>query len=601
MRQMIIAAAMLVLAGCAHVTNERFCANAGGNGDCAYDAAGGYRFDPLKAPDARDPKAHRDTLVFLTLSGGGVRASALAYGTIEALNTIPSPTGAAGRTLMDEVDVVSSVSGGSVAAGWLAQNGPKAFPPAEDAAEDPHANAMEQFMYKGAMAEIAARGLNPVALLRYAVTDYQRSDVFAGVLADRLYGDATYSDVARRYTTDPRQPFVILNATDVGHETRFPFTQNRFDLLCSDLRSYRLAAAVGASADFPMAISATGLTNYSAHATGCGLSGRAAEAWRKEGPPRWISTYARYSDTILPSLYEHSDDGGIADGTLAHQTGHYDSPASNGLLALRTAREAHDYIDPIPNDSFIHLLDGGLADNLGIESALQLEDSSGHAPGLFQRLLPPRSCYPAYGKVSHVLFVVMNARSRSPVGIDAGVYPPDLFTTILRVIDTSLDNSILDMQNYLTSELQAIAAPPTRARSNDSAADEVRWVHCADGWMPIHAADESCVSLDPKSAVPVCFIPRIVTVDFELIPDKACRDHFWQLGTTWTLSKDEIRRLILLPQVLLRRSRELRDFYAKYAAFHGRDRVDAAFKAWSDTGGAADPFSEVCKDWNQEP
>jgi len=602
-RTLSVVTAALVLAACAHTTNRSLCdaASAGANPTpCAYDPLAGYRFNPLKDKTEGQTNTHRDTLVFLSLSGGGVRASALAYGTIQALREIPSPTGDADRKLMDEVDVVSSVSGGSLAAGWLALHGQDGFPPAENAGGDPNANPMIRFMYDGTMGEIAARGLNPVALLRYAVTDYQRSDVLAEVFGDHLFKmrdgpadperDATFGDVERQYAK-PNQPFVILNATDMGHEARFPFTQNRFDLLCSGLSGYRLQDAVAASADFPFAFSAVGLQNFS---SGCPARHPPAEIWMKDGPPRWISTYARFSDTIAPSQFEHSNDGGEADGSKAHAQNRYDPPRSNGLLALRAAREANDYIDPVPNDTYVHLQDGGIADNLGIQSTLQLEDRAGNAPGLFQRLKTPRGCYPEYGKITHVLFVVMNARSRSPVGIDQGAYPPDVFSTGLRVIDTSLDNSILDVQNYLTAELQAITQPSAA----DSPSTKTQWIHCEDGWMPVDSTNNTCVKVDViGTADSPCIVAKIVAIDFELIPDKACRDHFWQIGTVWTLDKEVIRRLIMLPEIILRRSEELNEFYDSYAHFHRRDIGDD-FKKWRKPPDlSADPFAPVCDNW----
>ncbi|MCB1742336.1 MAG: patatin-like phospholipase family protein, partial [Gammaproteobacteria bacterium] len=85
-----------------------------------YDASSGYRFDNLSA-DARD-----DSLfVVATFSGGGTRAAAFAYGALEALHqTVIDDTG---RTLLDELDVVSSVSGGSFPAAYLALRGEQIF------------------------------------------------------------------------------------------------------------------------------------------------------------------------------------------------------------------------------------------------------------------------------------------------------------------------------------------------------------------------------------------------------------------------------------------------------------------------------------------
>ncbi len=214
---------LLALFGCGHTTNEALCAGgSNASSSCGYNPEYGYRFDPSRHAD-------RDTLVVLTFSGGGTRAAALAYGTLQALNDLRDQSGV---SVLDQVDIISSVSGGSVTAGWYALMGKAGVALGADSGKD---NKLLNFLYGDGMGAIEWRALNPVALTRYAVTSYQRSDVLANFFADRLYGDNTYDAVKRKYEDDKSEPFVILNATDLGHETRFPFTQNRFDLLCSDL------------------------------------------------------------------------------------------------------------------------------------------------------------------------------------------------------------------------------------------------------------------------------------------------------------------------------------------------------------------------------
>src|ERR1700722_13116975 len=58
-----------------------------------------------------------DTLVIVTMSGGGTRATALAMSVLRAMDKIKLASGA---SLADEIDIVSSVSGGSVTAGYFA-------------------------------------------------------------------------------------------------------------------------------------------------------------------------------------------------------------------------------------------------------------------------------------------------------------------------------------------------------------------------------------------------------------------------------------------------------------------------------------------------
>lgn len=84
------------------------------------DRGRGYRFEAL-VPGAGNTD---DTFVIVTLSGGGTRAAALAYGVLARLSETRL---SGGRTLLDEVDVISSVSGGSFAAAYYGLFGRKRF------------------------------------------------------------------------------------------------------------------------------------------------------------------------------------------------------------------------------------------------------------------------------------------------------------------------------------------------------------------------------------------------------------------------------------------------------------------------------------------
>ena len=64
--------------------------------------------------------------VCLTFSGGGTRAAAFAYGVLTGLRDTPITEGGS-RRLLDEVDLISSVSGGSFTAMAYALWGEEAF------------------------------------------------------------------------------------------------------------------------------------------------------------------------------------------------------------------------------------------------------------------------------------------------------------------------------------------------------------------------------------------------------------------------------------------------------------------------------------------
>ena len=79
-----------------------------------------YDFSRIYSPDNSD-----ETFVVLTFSGGGTRAAALAYGVLDKL--YKTPLNNSGKTLLSEVDVISTVSGGSFTGAYYTLFGNKIF------------------------------------------------------------------------------------------------------------------------------------------------------------------------------------------------------------------------------------------------------------------------------------------------------------------------------------------------------------------------------------------------------------------------------------------------------------------------------------------
>jgi NTE family protein len=74
---------------------------------------GGYRFDAMA-----DTGGLRDMLVLVAMSGGGKRSAAFAYGALKGMRDVSVPTPSGNRPLLDEVDGISGVSGGSFTAAY---------------------------------------------------------------------------------------------------------------------------------------------------------------------------------------------------------------------------------------------------------------------------------------------------------------------------------------------------------------------------------------------------------------------------------------------------------------------------------------------------
>ncbi len=89
------------------------------------DQRQGYRYPQLEQM-AR--KHLSDAFVVVSFSGGGTRAAALSMGALQALQATIVETPAGAEPLADNIDLISSVSGGSVTAAYYALEGQEGLP-----------------------------------------------------------------------------------------------------------------------------------------------------------------------------------------------------------------------------------------------------------------------------------------------------------------------------------------------------------------------------------------------------------------------------------------------------------------------------------------
>ena len=68
-----------------------------------------------------------ELMLILTFSGGGTRAAALSYGVLQALADTQIALGGKQHRLLDEVDLISSVSGGSFTSAYYGLFGDRMF------------------------------------------------------------------------------------------------------------------------------------------------------------------------------------------------------------------------------------------------------------------------------------------------------------------------------------------------------------------------------------------------------------------------------------------------------------------------------------------
>jgi NTE family protein len=260
---------------------------------------------PLLAMGAQ--ASSRDIVVLVAFSGGGTRAAALAYGVLEELRDTVVEMGGERRRLLDEVDLVSGVSGGSFTAAYYGLFGDRIFEDFE-----------ERFLRRNVQGDLVRRILfNPVNWFRLGSARFSRSDLAAEYYDEYIFGGRTIAD----FGAVPG-PAVLINATDLVRGARFSFIREQFDPICSDLLTYPVARAVAASSAVPGLLTPIRLRSY---AGTCGYE-----------PPEWIA----------------------------------DALASQGTGARRyiQARIAASYLDPNASSS-VFLVDGGVTDNLGVRGS----------------------------------------------------------------------------------------------------------------------------------------------------------------------------------------------------------------------------------------
>lgn len=204
--------------------------------------------DPAARYEFRNrlPKNSEEIFVVLAFSGGGTRAASFSYGVLQTLRDTDVTIDGTKRRLLDEVDVITSVSGGSYTAAYYGLFGDRIF-----------SDFTHDFLYRDWQGELIGLAFRPSGLAAIASGGFGRSDLVAAYLDRTLFQRSTFADMSQGGL-----PFVIINASDINNATTFSFIQQHFDFLCSDLSTYPVANAVMASSAVPGLFSSIALRNY---------------------------------------------------------------------------------------------------------------------------------------------------------------------------------------------------------------------------------------------------------------------------------------------------------------------------------------------------
>lgn len=186
-----------------------------------------------------------DLALILTFSGGGTRAAAFSYGVMQALRDTQIGIHK-DKSLLKEVDLISSVSGGSFTAAYYGLFGDKLFSHYEkDFLKRPVQSSLLRYWL-----------LTPTNWIRLAPALYNRSDLAAEYYSNTIFKRKTFADMRRD------GPQIFINATDLGTGSGFSFTRDNFRWICSDLNKFPVGRAVAASSAVPVLFSPIAMKNY---------------------------------------------------------------------------------------------------------------------------------------------------------------------------------------------------------------------------------------------------------------------------------------------------------------------------------------------------
>jgi NTE family protein len=422
--------------------------------------AAGTANPPPASPIGTDPDA---PLILMAFSGGGSRAAALGLGVLDELATAAYPAGGKQVPLIDRVKVVSSVSGGSVIAAWFGLAGPGRLDDLKD-----------NFLKQDNMATLEWQAADPLTWARLVFSSYTRIDVLRDLLDRELFHGARFAALQR-----PGAPLVVMNATDMESGEVFAFTPQRFDDLCSDLDQLPISVAVSASAAFPVALSPMSLRNYS------------YESCKGALPPAgWIN-----ADLSLPvPRYINLE---------AYKRARY-------AYALRNGKDAYR------NEHYLHLLDGGVADNQGVQSLTEVLVSPHSAAQILSGINT--------GRAKRIVVISVNARSDADSNIGKEGAVPGLLKVVNTVIGTPIDATTA----YANASLQDLVA--TLKSAGESAPQAPG--HPLFAGMRVYG----------------------IAIDFDQFPPEqhALQTEVKNIGTSWNLSPTQLQESIDSGKILLR-------------------------------------------------
>ena len=326
----------------------------------------GYRLQ-----QALEQTQAKENAVLMMISGGGTRAAAFGYGVLEELSRHPVKLGGQDGSWLEHVDVVYGVSGGSVLAAYFALHGKDVIPAFEN-----------RFLKQNFQRQLVKQVVSLVNVPRLSSPEFGRGDLLQEQFELTLFGNATFGDLLRRR----KGPFAVISATDMTAGRRIDFTQEYFDILCLSLADLRIARAVAASSAVPLVFAPVTLNNNGGN--------------------------CRYA---VPQSFRQALEEGPSQ---ALERSHQAYQAQIGYYANSSQRP------------YLHLLDGGLTDNLGLRQLLELNE-----------IYSPKTLENRFvGSITkRLIFIIINAQNQIGSDIDKSAAIPGFADALNAIINIPID------------------------------------------------------------------------------------------------------------------------------------------------------------------
>ena len=404
-----------------------------------------------------------DTLIVLMFSGGGTCAAALGYGVLEQLHKQQITIGGKKQSLMSHVDVVVGVSGGSVLAAYFALKGEETIP-----------LFYKRFLHQNFQRQVVTHSMSN--LPRLASPEYGRGDLLQEQFENYLFGKTTFRDLEM----NRKGPFAIISATDMGIGERFNFTQEYFDPMCIDLGDLRLARAVAASSSVPMVFAPITLNN----------------------------------------------NGGHCQYTLPLQLV---SDSEAGKKQLQTRKEFFERFQKYSNSKnrpYIHLIDGGLTDNLGMRSLLDMTEMYP------EKILTNKILQ---NNIRHIVVINVNAQNQVSSNLDKTAAVPGFRDVVSSIVNIPIDQN-----------------------SQESLR---RFRAFVDQWNKDKQTDGISFSF--------------VSLNLKDLPPSELREKVLNIPTSFYLPPEDVDNLRTAAAELMKQSLDYRNLLTEFAAHHNPDVIFA--------------------------